>query len=302
MSIETPNSLDYFYYPITKSKINVSVRAAHDARICLRTNLTDDTLDAYEIIIGGCGNKKSFLKNTNTGQILKEVETDSIVSEEEYSYFQIQWFCDGYLSVKFENEHSHIFSYHNKEPFPINYIGFSTAYGATGEWTFDEGEMTAAAVRPQLFEMYKNWIDYEPTRGLPFDAVSGDREDDSLFIGRSRHKNSLTPGIITNFICRICWGGHTHDKRQFQVLCGVGVGWAKCCNGAVPMGALPAGETENGLALFVGRVIQDGQVLIGKVQPNHQVCYVPVNGREVSFSEYYVLVVDEFAAIEWVGR
>lgn len=52
-----------------------------------------------------------------------------------------RWSCDGILSVGRENEECEtLMTYKDRNPFVINYIGFSTAWGATGEWTIMNGE------------------------------------------------------------------------------------------------------------------------------------------------------------------
>ena len=45
-----PDSTEYRYFPITKSRLRLSVQAAHDARISLRTDLGGDS-NIYEVCI-----------------------------------------------------------------------------------------------------------------------------------------------------------------------------------------------------------------------------------------------------------
>lgn len=58
----------------------------------------------------------------------------------------------------------------------------------------------------------------------------------------------------------------------------------------IPPNAVPAGNTEDGEVLFVGRANHEGTVTIGKVQPSHKVLYIPFGGQEVPVPEYEVLV------------
>jgi len=126
--------------------------------------------------------------------------------------------------------------------------------------------------------------------------------EDGLFIGRARHNGTVTPGGIRNNICTIVWGGYAYQKRDFQVLCDKDVNWVKSWEGSVPLHALPAGETKNGYALFIGRVMRDGTHYIGKIQPNEQVCYIPVNGEEMPYLEYDTLVINDNYGVEYIGR
>jgi len=58
-----------------------------------------------------------------------------------YIYFLLlfyRWSCDGLLSVSREDDFDMPFmSYKDRSPFVINYIGVSTAWGATGEWIIE---------------------------------------------------------------------------------------------------------------------------------------------------------------------
>ena len=63
-----------------------------------------------------------------------------------------------------------------------------------------------------------------------------------------------------------------------------------CDDGNIPPKAIPAGESEDGEALFVGRTSHEGNQIVGKVQPSHGVIYIPFGGEEVSYNEFEVLV------------
>jgi len=76
-----------------------------------------------------------------------------------------RWSCDGLLSVGREDDFDMPFmSYKDRSPFVINYIGVSTAWGATGEWII-EGMLTHCGASfvlvflrlkiPKLYECHK---------------------------------------------------------------------------------------------------------------------------------------------------
>ncbi|XP_015610509.1 uncharacterized protein LOC107275171 isoform X2 [Cephus cinctus] len=288
--INTIDSLDFCYFPITKSRVSLSVKASHDARIALRTHLGDDS-NAYEIVIGGWGNTMSAIKRNNMEPDVAEADTREILGGDEI--------CDIWLHVGHEEDDSFM-SYKDRDPFVINYIGVGTAWGATGEWIIEECRLTSPAVRQQLLETANYWIDYNDAEGLPRNAVMA--SEDGLYVGRAHHRESVTPGGVRSNVCTLPWGGAAHEKKDFQVLCGKDINWIKGWQGSVPLYALPAGETEDGNALFIGRILHDGIYYIGKVQPDHQGCYIPLNGQEISYLEYEVLVVNDCPILDCIGR
>ncbi|KAK2576302.1 hypothetical protein KPH14_005667 [Odynerus spinipes] len=299
VSTYTRDSLDYCYYPITKSRIDLRIRAAHDARISLRTHLGDDS-NVYEIIIGGWGNTMSAITKNNSVPDVAEAETINICGNN--CYIWIEWTGDGVLSVGCDDVvRETLMTYKDRNPFVINYIGLSTAWGATGEWTIiDDWRFTSHAIRQQLVDTCHLWVDFNETLGLPQNAAMA--SEHGLYVGRAHHNNSLTPGGIKDNVCTLTWGGATFQKKEFQVLCVKDIDWVKSWDGSVPLYALPAGETEDDYALFIGRVLYEGVYYVGKIQPNHQVCYIPVNGEEKPCCEYETLVIYDYSVVERVGR
>lgn len=296
--ISTPDSLEYRYFPITRSRLKLDIKAPHDARISLRTHLGGDS-NEYEIIIGGWGNRMSVIRRNNEDLNVAEAETRNILDVMFTCYIWIQWCCDGTLNVGRENMGVFL-SYKDKNPFAINYVGVGTAWGATGEFLMQESLYTAIAVRQQLVDTSNLWVDYNASYGLPQNATKA--SEDGLYIGRAHLENSLTPGGVRNNVCMIPWGGMSYDRKDFQVLCAKNVNWVKSWNGSIPLHALPAGESEDGYALFIGRVLHEGVYHVGKVQPNHQVCYIPISGEEDSFTNYETLVICDYYMEEYIGR
>ncbi|XP_076167394.1 uncharacterized protein LOC143146668 isoform X2 [Ptiloglossa arizonensis] len=241
----------------------------------------------------------SAIRRNSQEPDVAETETKDILDAQNMCNLWIQWLCNGFLSVGRQNEESFM-SYKDSNPFVINYIGVSTAYGATGEFSMEESEHTSLVIRQQLVDTCHFWVDYNESFGLPQNVVMA--SEDGLYIGRTHHRDSLTPGGIRNNICTIAWGGISYDKKEFQVLCGTNINWVLSWDGSVPLNALPVGETEDGHALFVGRVLHEGVYYIGKIQPNHQICYVPVNGQETHYVEYETLVICDNSTTEHVGR
>ena len=63
--------------------------------------------------------------------------------------------------------------------------------------------------------------------------------------------------------------------------------WHDGSNGAVPGNAVIGGYdgTEH---LYVGRAEHNDQILIGKIQPSHRVCYISYGGQEIGKKNYQV--------------
>lgn len=105
----------------------------------------------------------------------------------------------------------------------------------------------------------------------------------------------MTPGKIpeAESTCVIPWGTVANVIADCQILmCASDSSWVVAENGHVPSNAFAAGYSEQGETLFIGRVKNiHGDIIIGKVQPSHRVCYIAQQHQEVNFREYEVFVV-----------
>lgn len=122
--------------------------------------------------------------------------------------------------------------------------------------------------------------------------IGGEDNGEALFVGRGNFNNSQIPGklLATHGCCYVPWGGNENPLNEYEVLCDFNGGWIDCSGANIPSTALPAGETEDGEPLYVGRVFHNGCLTIGKVQESHGVCYVPYGGEELPFQAYQILV------------
>lgn len=65
-----------------------------------------------------------------------------------------RWSCDGLLSVSREDDFDMPFmSYKDRNPFVINYIGVSTAWGATGQWIIEGMVIHFCHCKKTLFQL-----------------------------------------------------------------------------------------------------------------------------------------------------
>ncbi len=64
---------------------------------------------------------------------------------------------------------------------------------------------------------------------------------------------------------------------SFKVLCGppACLSWVDASGGDIPNHAVPGGHEVDGETLYIGRVLHNGSVTVGKVHPSHGSCYIP---------------------------
>lgn len=95
---------------------------------------------------------------------------------------------------------------------------------------------------------------------VPNGAFAGgvDKGGITLYVGRAKHRGSLTPGCchwldhnsrfyylillqgkvnLNHGCCYIAWGGSEHKKTSFEILVGKGI-WSRCHGGRIPDNAL----------------------------------------------------------------
>lgn len=58
----------------------------------------------------------------------------------------------------------------------------------------------------------------------------------------------------------------------------------------MPSGAIQGGRTQTGERLYIGRILHNGTITIGKVHPSLKCLYIPYEGKEHKYTEYEVLV------------
>lgn len=299
ISLTTEDKLAYTFYPASSSQLQFRVKAPNDAHIALTTGPSDDQ-PIYEVFIGGWGNSKSVIRKNKTQPDVSQEDTPAILSNDELRGFWIRW-GDGQISVGKEGEPSAILSYFDPEPFDITHFGVCTAWGAQGEWLIeaicigDHTDHSNASVPSAPAELTSSgsicWCDASGGT-IPPGSLEGGDDGEPLYVARANHEGAVIPGKLkpSHGVCYIAWGGEEHGKSDYQVLCGCNGNWVAASGGDIPSNAIPAGETEDGEPLFVGRVNHEGTMTIGKVQASHSVCYIPFGGSEVPFAEYEILV------------
>ncbi|XP_029054375.1 uncharacterized protein LOC114881700 isoform X1 [Osmia bicornis bicornis] len=303
-TLSTRNELVYQFRNVRGGSVFIEVRAKSNAHVAL-TNKKGDSSPMYEILLGGWENTASVVRYDRKQPDKVRVNTPNLLNENETKKFVITW-LDGLITVRAGDLNgSKIMEWQDPKPFGVSYMGIRTGWGATGKWKIRTAQYpprsadTSKHVNPsappppvqglELGEVC--WCD--ATGGmLPPGAVEGGRDEETLYVGRAYHEGALLPGKVKpgHSVCYVAWGGGEHGKTDYQVLCGCKPVWVPTSGNQIPPNAIPGGETEDGEALYVGRVNHEGTLTIGKVQPSHSVCYIAYGGAEVAFPEYEIMV------------
>lgn len=127
--------MKYNFYPVSNGIFSFKVRAANDAHVILSPGPSDAD-PVVEFFIGGWGNSKSVIRRNKTKPEKAEANTPDVLNAGEFRGFWIRWF-DGVYTVGNEGEAAAFLSYQDPEPFPIQYAGVCTGWGATGSWIID---------------------------------------------------------------------------------------------------------------------------------------------------------------------
>ncbi|XP_074115912.1 uncharacterized protein LOC141538384 isoform X1 [Cotesia typhae] len=299
ISLSTEDKLEYKFYPISSQQLQFRIKAPNDAHVALTAGPFEGE-PMFEVFIGGWSNSKSVIRKNRSKPDITEAETPAILDANEFRGFWIRW-NDGILSVGKEGEHSPFMTCNDHEIAMINHFGVCTGWGASGDWLIEARciggygfpNMNASPSAPAELVAPGSICWCDATGGsMPPGAVEGGHDGEPLFVGRASHEGAMIPGKVkpSHGVCYVAWGGEEHGKSEYQVLCGCKPQWVATSGGNIPANAIPAGETEDGEPLFVGRVNHEGTVTIGKVQASHNVCYIAYAGAEVPFPEYEVLV------------
>lgn len=290
IKLDTPDKLEYNFYPNNSGIFKFKVRSPKDAHIALTTGPNEGD-PMVEVFIGGWENSKSVIRRNRTQPEKAQTPTDGILSAGEFRGFWIRW-TDGIITVGREGEVAAFLIWEDPQPFPINFVGVCTGWGASGSWVIEEpNPYSGGHIRPGAGGA-ACWVP-SGNGQVPVAAVAGGQDGEPQFVARARHEGALIPGklVPSHGVTYVAWGGGEHGHAEYEVLCGCSTVWVPVQGDAIPPQAQPAGETEGGEPLFVGRVQHEGSVTIGKVQPSHGTCYISYGGQELAFQNYEVLLI-----------
>ncbi|XP_050590640.1 uncharacterized protein LOC126922244 isoform X2 [Bombus affinis] len=302
--LTTRNELVYTFHNVRSGSVLIEVRAKSNAHIAL-TNKKGDSSPMYEIMLGGWENSASIIRYDRKQPDKVHVNTPNLLNENETKKFAICW-LDGRIMVRAGDVNGPvIMEWQDPKPIGVSYVGVRTGWGATGKWKLRTAQYPSHPphknVNPSAPPPPSGVMDIgefcwcDATGGIiPPGAVEGGKDisGEPLYVGRAYHEGALLPGKVKpgDSVCYVAWGGDEHGKTDYQVLCGCNPMWVPTTGNNIPHNAIPSGESEDGEPLYAGRVLHEGAMTIGKVQPSHSVCYIAFGGAEIAFPEYEIMV------------
>ncbi|KAI4471014.1 hypothetical protein MML48_1g15758 [Holotrichia oblita] len=295
--IETPDKLEYQFIPNNTGFVQFRVRADHDAHVALTVSAAEcDPM--YEVFFGSWNNSKSIIRKNRTKPDVAEANTPAVLNPGEFRGFWIRW-NNGTITAGTEGNYQPILTYTDSEIVPIEYVGFCTGWGATGSWIVQPaGPPSAAPSAPMPYTGGPGafgpvcWVEATSGQVPPNAFVGGEDNGEPMYVIRGKFNDGLIPGkLLSSHGCSyVPWGGEENGLNTYDVLCDFNGDWVDCSGGNIPPNSLSAGESEDGEPLYVGRVLHEGSMTVGKVQQSHGVCYIPYGGKELGFPEYQILV------------
>ncbi|CAG9132283.1 unnamed protein product [Plutella xylostella] len=283
---ETEDKLEYKFGPVVAGSLEIDFRGPSNCHVCL-SNVPAENDTMYEFIIGGWENTKSAIRYCRQKPDKAEVPTRDILNADEFRKLLIEWKCGRFL-VRDGSSGAVIMEWTDATPFPVTHFGVRTGCPVSTSSLRHAGRLPWSGQRwwsPSLGRRSRR-------PGAPGAVVGGqDCSGEPLYVARAPHEGAIIPGkLVGSHGCAyIPWGGAEHGKSEYQVLVGGPNNWVPTSGSSIPPGAFPAGESEDGEPLFIGRVSHEGSMTTGKVQQSHGVCYISFAGQELGFPEYEVL-------------
>jgi len=296
IELNTEDKLEYTFFPNSTGYLRFRVRAPNDVHVALTTAAAEcDPM--YEIFIGGWGNQKSCIRKNRTKPDVAEVPTAGILNGGEFRTFWVRW-DNNTISAGCDNNPQPFISWTDSEYVPIRYVGVCTGWGATGSWIIQQGGAPIGGFGGGAPPQYGGstcsscWVAAGSGSVPPRAFVGGEDNGEPLYVARCQFQGCLIPGklVPSHGTAYVPWGGAENAVSNYEILCDFGGRWVACSGGNIPPNALSAGQSEDGEPLYVGRVIHEGTLTIGKVQQSHACCYIPYAGQELNYPQYEILV------------
>ncbi|ODM93864.1 Natterin-4 [Orchesella cincta] len=137
---------------------------------------------------------------------------------------------------------------------------------------------------------------------VPKDAIRAGLDAGSkVYVARAHHEGAIIPGKLhkTHTSVYIPYNMKEVPVENYEVLCGppACLSWVEGSGSDIPVNAVQGGQEADGETLYIGRVIHEGTVTVGKVHPSHGTCYVAYGGDELGFADYEILVKNKLGQI-----
>ncbi|CAL8093836.1 unnamed protein product [Orchesella dallaii] len=147
-------------------------------------------------------------------------------------------------------------------------------------------------------------LEWRPASGgdVPKDAMhAGVDGGEKVYVARAHHEGCIIPGKLhkTHSHVYIPYNMKEVPVPDYEVLCGpkACLSWVEGSGSDIPVNAVPGGQEADGEVLYIGRVIHEGTVTVGKIHPSHGSCYVAYGGDELAFADYEILVKNKLGQI-----
>ncbi|XP_046612628.1 uncharacterized protein LOC124301518 [Neodiprion virginianus] len=290
------------YYPLSEVvshsddavTLYFTVRTSKEFQILLSPAVSS-LGDCYEF---GISQRGAYLRRRHLGENKAAFKQDGFSNDRERARYWIRLTRDGSVTMGKGGSASPVIQWRDPSPLSPQFLSF-TLHRERGE---DPDASSFADVQFALGPDYSlatqdcraRWKD--ASGGLPPGAVRGGRNnDDEIFVCRASHDGEVAPGSYVPIKgrigeCHVTSSLFVYQKTEFQVLTGCRFGWLPASLGAVPDGAISGGESSGNVKLFVSRVSHEDQVIVGKLQPNRRLSFIPFGDQELPFTNYEVLV------------
>lgn len=295
LDVNTENTMEYRFYPVTSQTLKFSVKSPNDAHIALTPGPAEAN-PMYEIFIGGWQNSKTVIRKNRDKPDVVELDTPAILSGGEFRSFWIT-FYDKAIAFGINEDNTPLLAWRDPDLFNITHFGIRTSWGAAGSWKIEENwpgwQMTPIGwtVAGVSTTGSGTWVMAKGS-DIPPDAMQGGFDGEQLYIGRAAYADGVIPGKIhpSHGVCYVAWGGAEHGVPEFEVLTNCAGKWITTSGDYIPPSAIQGGTSETGEPLYIGRATHNDTLTVGKVQKSHGLCYIPYGGSEISFTEYEILV------------
>lgn len=145
------------------------------------------------------------------------------------------------------------------------------------------------------FELPASWMRIE-SGNIPEGAVVAGYSSDGIpiCIGRCIYEGSILPGAVdlVDETITICHEGNVVKLKKFEVVCNGNLYWSQSNLGQVFSEAVGGGTTELGETVYIGRVVHEGQLRIGKISPLSDNLFIPNGDQEVRIETGYEVLIE----------
>lgn len=130
----------YVFRPMKCRTFKFTVKAGSNVNLCLSPNPTETPHQQFEVFLGGWGGGESAIRRNKSDDVCK-VKTPDVLNKNQFRGF---WVVVTNHAIKIgKANQSTPFLIHTDPTIKMNlsYYGYCTAYGSTGQWTFDDDDL-----------------------------------------------------------------------------------------------------------------------------------------------------------------